>query len=704
VSESIKPADRPVEDLTPEEAAAELKRLAEEIARHDKAYYQKDAPVISDAAYDALRQRNAAIEARFPELIRDDSPSSRVGAAPASGFRKVRHSVPMLSLSNAFSDEDVREFVARIRRFLGLAPDDALELTAEPKIDGLSAALRYENGELVVGATRGDGREGEDVTENLKTVKDIPRRLKGNGWPRILEIRGEVYMAKSDFFVLNQRQKNAGKPPFANPRNAAAGSVRQLDPSVTAERPLRFFAYGWGEVSALPGGRLSEIMEKFESWGFAINPLRCLSSDVDELLAYYARIEAERANLDYDIDGVVYKVDRLDLQDRLGTVSRAPRWAIAHKFPAEQAQTVLEDINIQVGRTGALTPVARLRPVTVGGVVVTNATLHNEDEIARKDIRIGDTVVVQRAGDVIPQVVRVIADKRPSGAMPFVFPETCPVCQSRAVREAGEAVRRCTGGLTCPAQAKERLRHFVSRDAIDIEGLGEKQIEAFWEAGDIRSPADIFTLRERNGKEIEAIEARPGWGETSARNLFDAIEARREVPFERFLYALGIRHVGATTARLLARHYGSFEAFRQAMTRAAEGDDAAKKELLDIDGVGPKLAASVIDFFGEDHNRQELDKLLAQITVTDAAPASTEGSPLAGKTVVFTGSLERMTRSEAKSTAEALGAKVSGSVSARTDLVVAGPGAGSKLKKAKELGIEVIDEDEWLTILDRWRS
>ncbi len=694
---------RVVEDLTAEEAAEELARLAKEIARHDAAYYQKDAPVIADADYDALRHRNAAIEAHFPELIREDSPSARVGAAPASGFRKVRHRVPMLSLGNAFDDDDVRDFVGRIRRFLGLGENEQLELTAEPKIDGLSAALRYEKGELMVGATRGDGREGEDITANLKTVRDIPKRLKGAGWPEVLEVRGEVYMAKSDFFALNKRQEEAGKPPFANPRNAAAGSVRQLDPAITAERPLRFFAYAWGEISAPLGKRMSEIMEKFESWGFVVNPLRSLTDEVEALIAHYAKIEAERANLDYDIDGVVYKVDRLDWQERLGTVSRAPRWAIAHKFPAEKAQTVLEDIDIQVGRTGALTPVAKLRPVTVGGVVVSNATLHNEDEIARKDVRIGDTVVVQRAGDVIPQIVSVVEDKRPGGTEKFTFPHTCPVCGSHAVREEGEVVRRCTAGLTCPAQAKERLRHFVSRDAFDIEGLGEKQVEAFWEAGDIKSPADIFTLQERNGREVAAIEERQGWGETSARNLFDAIDQRRELPFDRFLYALGIRHVGATTARLLARRYNRFTAFREAMAAAADGDEGARAELLNIDGVGPKMAESIIDFFGEDHNLEELDKLLQQVNVTDVAPARTAGSEVAGKTVVFTGSLEKMTRSEAKSTAEALGAKVSGSVSAKTDLVVAGPGAGSKLKKAEELGVRVIDEDAWLDLLEKSR-
>ena len=695
---------RAVEDLTDEEAARELERLAHEIARHDAAYYQKDQPVVSDAEYDALRARNSAIESHFPELIREDSPSLKVGAAPSSGFKKVRHAVPMLSLGNAFSDDDVRDFVERIRRFLGLKDGEDLDLTAEPKIDGLSAALRYEDGHLKVGATRGDGQEGEDITDNLKTVGNIPVKLKGTGWPPVLEVRGEVYMAKSDFLSLNQRQEAEGKPPFANPRNAAAGSVRQLDSRITAERPLRFFAYAWGEVSEPLGARISEILEKFQSWGFDVNPLRCRTSNVEELIDHYRKIEEQRADLDYDIDGVVYKVDRLDWQERLGFVSRSPRWAIAHKFPAEQAQTTLESIEIQVGRTGALTPVAHLKPVTVGGVVVSHATLHNEDEIKRKDVHVGDTVIIQRAGDVIPQIVSVVMEKRPDDAKPFEVPTVCPVCGSHAVREEGEAVRRCTGGLICSAQAKERLRHFVARDAFDIEGLGEKQVQAFWDAGDIKSPADIFTLERRNGRDIDAIETRMGWGKTSARNLFDAINERREIPFDRFLYALGIRHVGSTSARLLARRYNKFSAFRQAMEAAAKGDKAAEEELLNIDGIGPKMAASIIDFFGEDHNEAELDKLLGQVTVTDVAPPKTEGSEVAGQTVVFTGSLEKMSRGEAKATAEALGAKVSGSVSAKTDLVVAGPGAGSKLKKAQDLEIKVIDEDAWLDLVARSRA
>ncbi|HEY8352569.1 MAG TPA: NAD-dependent DNA ligase LigA [Sphingomonadales bacterium] len=691
-------AQRDVAALTEEEAAAELARLAAEIAAHDRAYYQKDAPLISDAEYDALRQRNAEIEARFPELIRSDSPSQRVGAAPAAGFRKVRHSRPMLSLANAFTSEDVHDFVGRIRRFLNLAEDEPVDLVAEPKIDGLSASLRYEHGRLVLGATRGDGSEGEDVTENLRTIAEIPAELKGSGWPEVLEIRGEVYMAKSDFLKLNERQAAANKQTFANPRNAAAGSVRQLDPAVTRSRPLRFFAYAWGETSAPLGERYSEILEKFRDWGLPTNPLSRHFTDVESLLAHYADIEAKRASLDYDIDGVVYKVDRLDLQERLGFVSRAPRWAIAHKFPAEKAQTVVEDIQIQVGRTGALTPVAKLRPVTVGGVVVSNASLHNEDEIARKDVRIGDTVIVQRAGDVIPQILGVVPERRPADSKPYEFPTICPACGSHAVREAGEAVRRCTGGLICPAQAKERLRHFVSRAAFDIEGLGAKQVEAFWEAGDIRNPADIFTLETRDKTSLAKIENRPGWGKTSVRNLFRAIEARRRISFDRFLYALGIRHVGERTARDLARAYRSFADFEASIRAILDGDEARKAELLSIEGVGPVVANAVLDFFAEAHNREIVDALTREVTVEDVAAPQNTQSPVAGKTIVFTGTLERMTRDEAKARAEALGARVAGSVSAKTDLVVAGPGAGSKLKKAEELGIKVIDEDDWIAL------
>ena len=563
-----------VDDLTAEQAEQELGRLAEEIAGHDTRYYQDDAPAVSDAEYDALRRRNAAIEARFPNLVRPDSPSGRVGAAPAEKFDKVIHAVPMLSLGNAFNDDDVREFCDRIRRFLGLSADETVAMTSEPKIDGLSASLRYENGKLVVGATRGDGQVGENVTANLRTVKEIPETLAGSGWPDVVEVRGEVYMSHADFAALNERQRAEEKPVFANPRNSAAGSLRQLDSSVTARRPLKFFAYAWGEMSEEPFETQSEAIACLNSWGFTVNPLFKLCESVEDMLRSYRAIEEQRATLGYDIDGVVYKVDRLDWQKRLGFVSRAPRWATAHKFPAEQATTVLNDIEIQVGRTGQLTPVAKLEPVTVGGVVVSNATLHNEDEIARKDVRIGDTVVVQRAGDVIPQVVGPVLDRRPKGAEPYEFPEVCPACGSRAVRELNpktgkhDAARRCTGGLICPAQAVERLKHFVSRTAYDIEGLGAKQVEAFYEEGLIAQPGDIFTLRERDGRSLKKLKDREGWGETSVNNLFAAIDERRTIGLDRFIFGLGIRHVGETTARLLARTYGTIEAFTEAMQAA----------------------------------------------------------------------------------------------------------------------------------------
>ncbi|MBX3496768.1 MAG: NAD-dependent DNA ligase LigA [Parvibaculum sp.] len=684
-----------------EEAAEELERLAGEIAEHDALYHGKDAPRISDAAYDELRKRNDAIEQRYPELVREDSPSHRVGAAPAEGFGKVVHKVPMLSLSNAFDDADVRDFCARVRRFLNLKEDETLAVTAEPKIDGLSAALRYEQGKFVLGATRGDGREGENVTENLKTIVDVPKTLKGKNIPDIVEIRGEVYMSHEDFAALNERQKAAGKPVFANPRNAAAGSLRQLDAKITASRPLRFFAYTWGEMSALPADTQAGVIDAFSKWGFAVNPLFRRCASVDELIAFYHEVEEGRAGLGYDIDGVVYKVDRLDWQNRLGFVSRSPRWAIAHKFPAEQAMTVLEKIEIQVGRTGKLTPVARLTPVTVGGVVVSNATLHNQDEIERLGVRPGDTVVVQRAGDVIPQIVRVVEDK-PRGKKKFVFPETCPECGSHAVREVNpktgkmDVDRRCTGGLVCPAQAVERLRHFVSRNAFDIEGLGEKQISAFCADGLIARPDDIFTLEARDKKSLKKLKDREGWGETSARNLFAAVDARRKVDIDRFIFALGIRHVGETNARMLARSYGTLENFEAQMRAAADREGEAWSELMSIDGVGEVLAEALTDFFDEPHNREVLAGLRKAGVEAVPLPAQETGSPIAGKTVVFTGSLERMTRSEAKARAEQMGAKVAGSVSAKTDLVVHGPGAGSKLAKAQELGIETITEDEWM--------
>jgi DNA ligase (NAD+) len=687
----------PVDKLTEKQAEAELKRLARLIAEHDRRYYQEDAPTISDAEYDALRHRNSEIEARFPELIRKDSPSRRVGAAPAGKFKKVRHAVPMLSLDNAFTDADVAEFVDRVMRFLKLTEMPAF--TAEPKIDGLSLSLRYENGVLVTGATRGDGAEGEDVTANVKTLDDIPQKLKGRKLPDIVEVRGEVYMTHEDFLKLNQRQAELGEPVYANPRNSAAGSLRQKDPKVTASRRLKFFAYGWGQMSAMPADTQSRMVEWLGECGFVINPLFRTCRTVEAMLAFYRDIESRRAELGYDIDGVVYKLDRLDWQQRLGFISRSPRWAIAHKFPAEKATTIVKDIDIQVGRTGALTPVAKLEPVTVGGVVVQNATLHNEDEIARKDVRIGDTVMIQRAGDVIPQVLGVVLEKRPKNSKPYKFPETCPVCGSHAVREEGEAVRRCTGGLICPAQQVERLRHFVSRDAFDIEGLGEKQVQAFFAEGLIREPADIFTLQKRNARAAKKLEEREGYGETSVRNLFAAIEARRKIPLNKLIYALGIRHVGEGNAKLLARHYLTIEAFLDSMQEAAKGKDSeAWQELNHIGGIGEVVAEAIVEFFKEKKNRDALARLLNEIEVEPMPQAKTD-SPIAGKTIVFTGTLEKMTRNEAKAQAERLGAKVSGSVSKKTDLVVAGPGAGSKLTDAQKLGVKVVSEDEWLEMI-----
>lgn len=685
--------------LSAAEASAELERLAREIAEHDRHYHSEDAPLISDAQYDALRQRNAAIEAHFPALIRPDSPSFRVGAAPAEKFAKVVHAVPMLSLDNIFADSEVAEFCSRVRRFLGLKESDPLVITAEPKIDGLSASLRYENGVFVQGATRGDGSEGEDITANLKTIKDIPLRLSGSA-PALFEVRGEVYMAHRGFEALNKRQEAAGKEPFANPRNAAAGSLRQLDPKITAGRTLHFFAYAWGAVSELPAATQWDMLQQFKAWGFRVNPLTRRCAAADELLTFYHGIEERRATLGYDIDGVVYKIDDLSLQDRLGFVSRSPRWATAHKFPAEQAETILEGIDIQVGRTGVLTPVAKLKPITVGGVVVRNATLHNEDYIAEKDIRIGDTVVVQRAGDVIPQIVRVIEARRPRHAKPYIFPQLCPACGSHAVRERDEktgkleAARRCTGGLICPAQAIERLKHFAGRDAFDIEGLGEKNIDAFFTAGMLHEPADIFTLERRYSEGAAALSAREGWGPQSAKKLFDTIARRREIPLERLINALGIRHVGETTAKLLARNYRTIDGFLAAMAR----DDAAA-ELDDIGGIGMIVAGAIADFFAEAHNREAIARLLKELTVLPAAEPKSSNSPVSGKTVVFTGTLEKMTRPEAKARAESLGAKVAGSVSKKTDLVIAGPGAGTKLVEAQKFGVEVIDEDGWLKLI-----
>lgn len=695
---------RPVPLLSHEDAKAEHDRIIAEIAEHDRRYYQDDAPVISDAEYDRLRARNEALEQQFPDLVTPESPSLKVGAAPSEKFAKVRHAVRMLSLGNAFATEDVEDFAARVRKFLRLRPDEALEFTAEPKIDGLSISLRYENGKLAVGATRGDGEEGENVTPNVKTISDIPLELGGADAPDVIDIRGEIYMSHQDFAALNERQTKAGGRLFANPRNAAAGSLRQLDPAITAARPLKFFAWGWGEAASLPANTQYGVMQVLKEWGFPVSPLLTLCDGAEALLETYRQIELDRARLGYDIDGVVYKVNRLDYQERLGFISRSPRWAIAHKFSAEKATTILRDIEIQVGRTGALTPVAKLAPVTVGGVVVQNATLHNEDEIARKDIRIGDTVTVQRAGDVIPQVVNVILEKRPPEAEPFKFPDECPVCKSHAVREHNpktgrlDAVRRCTAGLICPAQAVERLRHFVSRNAFDIEGLGEKQIGSFYEEGRIHNPIGIFTLEERNGKSLPPIEKKEGWGPKSAGNLFAAINARRTISMDRFIYALGIRHVGETTAKLLARHYGTTERLRDATASAVKGSQEALDELREIEGIGDVVAEAVLDFFAEPHNRELIDGLLQHITVEPYTAAQVT-SRLAGSTIVFTGKLERLTREEAKEQAERLGAKVAGSVSKNTVYVVAGPGAGSKLKKAEELGVKVLSEDEWFDLV-----
>jgi DNA ligase (NAD+) len=696
-----------VATLTEGEAAAELKRLAKVIAYHDELYYRLDAPEISDAEYDAVRERNAAIEARFPRLIRKDSPSLRIGAPPVEAFGKVIHRVPMLSLGNVFDDKEVREFLERVRRFLGLKSIEGLDLTAEPKIDGVSITLRYEHGRLLQGATRGDGFEGENVTANVRTIADIPHAVKAKNFPDPFEVRGEIYMSRTAFQRLNEAQAKRGERLFANPRNAAAGSLRQLDPSVTARRPLHFFAYGWGETASLPSDTQWGVYQAMKRWGFPLNPLMRLAHSADEMLATYRDIESGRARLDYDIDGIVYKLNSLDLQERLGFVSRAPRFATAYKFPAKRATTVLRGIDIQVGRTGALTPVAKLDPVTVGGVVVQNATLHNEDEIARKDIRIGDTVLLQRAGDVIPQILGVVKEKRPRSAKPFRFPHHCPVCGSRASREVNpvigkeDAVRRCTGGLICPAQRVERLKHFVSRNAFDIEGLGEKHIQTFYDDGLIKSPPDIFTLAERDKRSRRKLAERERWGVTSVENLLAAIESRRNVRLDRFLYALGIRHVGETTARLLARRYGTIEKFSEAMLAAARdrtGDAFA--ELDNIEGIGPTVAEAIADFFAEPHNVKVVDELLEHVRPQPLETVE-KATPLAGKTVVFTGTLGRMTRSEAKARAERLGARVLGSVSKNTDYVVAGPGAGSKLKEARALGVRVLEEGEWLRLIGR---
>ncbi|MFD1342352.1 NAD-dependent DNA ligase LigA [Litorisediminicola beolgyonensis] len=711
--------EAPVDTLDEDAARAELARLAEILGQANADYHLRDAPRISDAEYDRLKRRNEAIETRFPDLKRPDSPTEQVGAAPSDGFDKVTHARPMLSLSNAFEDAEITEFDTRIRRYLGLGDDAALSYTAEPKIDGLSLSLRYEGGKLLQAATRGDGQTGENVTRNARTIDDIPERLAGA--PEILEVRGEVYMSHADFADLNARQEADGAKTFANPRNAAAGSLRQLDPQVTAARPLRFFAYAWGVLSEPLAETQMGSIERLAELGFQTNPLTALCTGPDELRAHYARIEAQRATLGYDIDGVVYKVDNLALQERLGFRSTTPRWAIAHKFPAELAWTRLEAIDIQVGRTGALSPVARLTPVTVGGVVVSNATLHNEDYIVGrdasgapirdgKDIRAGDWVQVYRAGDVIPKIADVDLSKRPDDATPYEFPTTCPECGSDAIREEGDSVRRCTGGLICPAQAVEKLKHFVSRAAFDIEGLGSKQVEQFYRDGWVREPADIFELEAHYSDGLQQLKNREGWGEKSAENLFAAIRERRRIEFHRFLFALGIRHLGEVAAKDLARAFGSWDALAAAADRAASEPAAdgqtrealaqspAWGEFLAIDGVGGTLTDSFVTTLAQDHERRSIDRLAALLDILPPEAQATD-SPVAGKTVVFTGTLERMTRAEAKARAEALGAKVSGSVSAKTDIVVAGPGAGSKETKARELGLEILDEEGWLRLI-----
>ena len=693
-----KESQKAPQELSPGEAKTELKRLAKEIAHHDQLYHQKDAPEISDAEYDALVKRNKAIEALFPSLKRTDSPSARVGAEPAAGFAKVRHLHPMLSLNNAFDREDVLDFIGSIRRFLGRKDEADIELNVEPKIDGLSANLRYEDGKFTIGATRGDGTVGEDITANLKHVAGIPDTLKDSKPPKLIEIRGEVYFPHDAFFALNKEREKAGEPVFANPRNAAAGSVRQLDPSITKSRPLKFFAYAMGEVQGWHNEPKlhSEAIERLKKWGFAVNPKTRIAKTLDDALAFYDELAKERADLNYDIDGVVYKVNDLALQNRLGFVGRAPRWATAHKFPAEQAVTTLNGIAIQVGRTGALTPVAKLEPITVGGVVVSNATLHNEDEIARKDVRIGDKVIVQRAGDVIPQIVGVVDADRKGRGKKYEFPTECPICKSAAVREEGEAVRRCTGGLICPAQAMERLRHFVSRGAFDIEGLGSKHIEAFYTDGLVKSPGDVFRLKRKRADLME----REGWGESSVGNLLNAIEARRTIALDRFIYALGIPQVGEVTAKLLARHYHTLKDWRAAMLAASKDREGAEyQDLINIDQIGESVATDILDFFAEKHNRTVLDDLADELTVEEVKAPRASNSPVAGKTVVFTGALTKMTRDEAKARAESLGAKVASSVSKKTDYVIVGEDAGSKAAKAAELGVKMLSEDEWLELI-----
>ena len=686
-----------IEAMTEKEARSELELLAKEISFHDEAYYQNDSPIISDSEYDMLRQRNLKIESAFPNLIRKDSPSNMVGIFPSSGFAKVYHSKPMLSLGNLFSEDDLNDFLSSIRRLLKELTDDPninLEVLAEPKIDGLSITLRYERGSFVSAATRGDGSVGEDVTENIRTIKEIPFKLAGSA-PDVVEIRGEIYLAKSDFDELNRRQSKMGSKEFANPRNAAAGSLRQLDATITASRPLKFFAYAWGELSEPIVNTQWSFLEQLKLWGFKVNALTCLCKDYSSLIDAYNNISERRATLDYDIDGVVYKINRIDWQERLGFISRAPRWAVAHKFPAEQAQTIVKEIDIQVGRTGSLTPVAKLAAVNVGGVVVSNATLHNEDEIARKDIRVGDTVVIQRAGDVIPQIVEVVLDKRPENTSPFIYPNTCPACGSVAIRDEGEAVRRCSDGTACPAQLVERIKHFVSRGAFDIDGFGNKHVEAFFEEGLIKTTVDIFHLKDHASE----LRDRDGWGDKSVQNLLAAIDNRRNVTLDRFIFALGIRQIGEATARLLARHYISIDALRTAMVSASVVDSEAFEDLSNIDGIGPLVANDLISFFNDNNNQALLDDFVTQINIQEFILPKERESPISGKIIVFTGTLEKVTRGEAKARAEQLGAKVSGSVSKKTDIVVVGEGAGSKAKKARELGLDLLSEFQWLELI-----
>ena len=679
-----------------EQIKTELDQLAAEIARHDIAYHQKDAPEISDADYDALRRRYNELSQAHPDLFGSEGPATKVGAAPAQGFKKLRHAVPMLSLDNAFTGDDVRDFFARARRFLGLPDDAPLPAMAEPKIDGLSATLRYENGKFMQGATRGDGTTGEDITENLKTISAIPLELRGHA-PKLVEIRGEVFMTKADFAALNAAQEAAEKAPFANPRNAAAGSLRQLDPSITASRKLNLFAYALGEIDGNAPTSQTKLRQQLQDWGFQLNEPSRLCADSDALLQYYAEMEAQRSGLPFDIDGLVYKIDDAKLQKRLGFVGRAPRWAIAHKFAAQQATTRLNNITIQVGRTGVLTPVAELEPVNVGGVLVSRATLHNEDELRRKDIRKGDTVIVQRAGDVIPQITEVLLDKRPKGSAIFEFPATCPVCDSKTLREEGAAAWRCTGGLICPAQATERLRHFTSKAALDIEGFGEKTVVEFYEAGFVHSPANIFTLEAREQAGEIQIRGRPGWGDKSVDKLYAAIQRARQVELARFIYALGIPQVGEITARQLAQTYGSWQTFADAMTEAVDEESAAAHKLHALNNIGPVVAQELVGFFAEAHNSEVLAALMQHMTIADYVVRQVN-SPIAGKTVVFTGGLSSMSRGEAKARAEQLGATVGSSVTKTTDIVVAGTDAGSKIDKARDQGIDVWDEEKWLAL------